>query len=152
MIDVLDRYGLTGELIFKNAVQKLLNGKATVEQAMDYIMEFARGGWQVIVDENLESLADELANLNYRVVKIPKGMSDEEIRRQFADKGVFITSNDRDFDLAEVPVPFVEGLLLVPNGLHERLLSRTIERLLMNWRKQHKSAPVAVGIHRDDVR
>lgn len=149
--DVLDRYGLTGKLIFENAIQRLLNGKATVEEALDYIMEFARGHWSLVIDENLESLADQLAKLNYDAEVVPKGMPDDEIRKQLANDGVFITSNDRDFTLDEVPKPFRKGILLVPNGADDERLARAIERVLMTWRKHHGAAPVRHIINRSDL-
>ena len=145
---VFEKYGLTGELIFENALQRLLNGKATVDEALDYIMEFARGHWSLIIDENLESLADALAALNYDAEVVPKGISDDEIRRTFAGAGVFVTSNDRDFRLAEVPQPFRKGMILVPNGVDDQRLAREIERVLMTWRKLHRATPVKHQVER----
>jgi hypothetical protein len=150
-LDIYERYGVTGELIFENAVQKLLDGRASVEEAMDYIMEFARGSWTLVIDENLESLADALAELNYGVRVVPKGMSDDHIRRKYGDRGVFITSDDGDFSLDEVPDPFEDGMILVPNCVDEVRLARAIERVLMTWRKRRKAAPVAHRIARGDI-
>jgi hypothetical protein len=150
-MDLLERYGLTGKLILENALQKLLNGKASIEEALDYIMEFARGQWSLIIDENLESLADVLAYMNYDAQTVPKGTSDEEIRRRFAGRGVFITSNDRDFSLDEVPDPFERGMVLVPNGPDDVLIARAIESVLMTWRKTHGAAPVRRAIQRGDL-
>ena len=149
--EIFERYGLTGELIYENALRKLLDGKATLEQALDYIMEFARGGWSLVVDENLESLADALAELNYGVRTVPKGISDEEIRQRHSSRGVFITSNDQDFSLDEVPEVFEDGMILVPNGVDDGLLARRIEHILMTWRKQHRAAPVRTQIRRGDL-
>ena len=145
----LDRYGLTGELIYENALSKLLSGDTTVEGAMDYIMEFARGQWSLVIDENLESLARELEKMNYDVVAVPKGTSDDEIRRTWSSD-VFITSNDRDFSLSEVPVPFRRGMILVPNGVDEKRLARAVEAVLMTWRKDH-GGPVKVKIDRGSL-
>ena len=150
MSQFLDQYGLTGQLIYDNAVAKLLTGEASVAQAMEYIMEFARGGWSLVVDENLEALADELAHLNYNVEAVPKGMSDDQIRKDYGGD-VFITSNDADFDLSEVPGTFRLGLILVPNGVDPRKLAKAIERLLMDWRQKHGAAPVKSRINRGDL-
>jgi hypothetical protein len=151
VFDALDRYGLTGELIYENALRKLLAGQASIEEALDYIMEFARGNWSLVIDENLESLADALAGLNYAVKSVPKGMPDDEIRKKYGSLGVFITSNDRDFSLDEAPAPFEDGLILVPNGVDAQRLARAIERVLMTWRKQYKAAPVRCQINRGDL-
>ncbi len=150
-MDVLGRYGLTGKLILENAIQRLLDGRATVDEAMDYIMEFARGHWSLVVDENLESLADALAQLNYDPLAVPKGMSDDAIRRKYGDRGVFVTSNDRDFTLDDVPDPFERGMILVPNGADEQRLARAIERVLMTWRKDHGADPVKRRIERSEL-
>ncbi len=78
-------------------------------------------------------------------------MSDDEIRRKYGDRGVFITSNDLDFKLEEVPEPFERGMILVPNGMDDHRLARAIERVLMTWRKNHGAAPVRHRIGRGDL-
>lgn len=148
---VYEKHGLTGELIFENALSRLMNGLATIDEALDYIMEFARGHWSLVVDENLESLAHELALLNYGVIAIPKGTQDREIRDKFASRGVFITSDASDFDLSLVPQPFDEGMIVVPNGVDARRLARAMEKVLMGWRKNHGAKPVKVKLRRSDV-
>lgn len=145
-----DRYGLTGELIYDSAVSKLADGQITVDEAMDYIMQFARGGWSITVDENLESLADELADLNYNAAVVPKGTSDDEIRQKYSDE-LFITSDGTDFSLSEVPRPFRRGMIIVPNGVDEKRLARAVEKELMTWRKSHRASPVRVQIQRGDL-
>jgi len=149
-IDVFDRYGLTGKLIFENALQRLLSGKATVDEAMDYIMEFARGGWHLVVDENQASLVRELEKLRYLVRAVPLGMSDDDIRKKYAQRGVFITSNDRDFTLDEVPDQFEDGMILVPSSADSRRLAKAVEALLMTWQEVH-GGPVKHRITRDDL-
>jgi hypothetical protein len=147
---IYEKHGLTGQLIFENAVSKLMNGLASLDEAMDYIMEFARGHWSLVIDENLEDLVRELERLNYDVVAVPKGISDDDIRRNWCDD-VFITSNDRDFSLLEVPSPFRRGMIIVPNGVDARRLAQVIERRLMTWRKDH-GGPVKVQVLRGDLR
>lgn len=149
--DVAEKHGLTGELIYEHAIAPLLSGQISPEAALEYIMEFARGGWPLVIDENLESLADELARRNYSVATVPKGTTDDEIRRDYA-RDVFITSDSGDFDLSEVPGTFRRGLILVPNGVHARRLAKAIERLLMNWRKENGAAPVKARIERGDLK
>lgn len=151
MIAVGEKYGQIGELIYENAVSRLLSGKATVEQAMDYIMEFARGHWSLVIDENLELLADELAGLNYGVRKVLKGLTDDEIRKRYGGRGVFITANDHDFSFDEVPDTFEDGMILVPSGADAKRLAHAVERVLMTWRKSKKAAPVTVRIDRGDL-
>ncbi len=148
--DVFDRHGLTGKLIFENALQRLLNGKSSVDEALDYIMDFARGGWHLVVDENQASLVRELEKLRYLVRAVPLGMSDDDIRRKYAQRGVFITSNDRDFSLDEVPEPFEDGMILVPSSADSQRLAKAVEAVLMSWQEKH-GGPVAHRINRDDL-
>jgi hypothetical protein len=150
-LDVFERYGLTGRLIFENALRQLQAGEKPLEEALDYIMEFARGGWKLVIDENLESLAVELSKIRYAVLVIPKGTSDEDVLRKYATRGVFITSDSSDFNLSMVPDPFDEGMIIVPNGVDSTLLTKVIEAHLMNWRSEHPAQPVKLKIARGDV-
>ena len=147
---IYEKYGLTGELIYENALSRLLKGLATLDEAMDYIMEFARGDWSLLIDENLQALSHELALLNYGVAKVPKGTSDAEIRRSW-NRDVFITEDRGDFSLDEVPVPFVRGMILVPGGVDAKRLAKAIEKVLMTWRKTHGATPVKVQLRRGDI-
>jgi hypothetical protein len=71
-----------------NALNKDLMAKRIVHA-------MARGA--VVLDENLANLAEGLRNHNIHVISVPKKMDDEEIKRVYLTRRLFITNNPVDF-------------------------------------------------------
>ena len=51
----------------------------------------------VVLDENLENIAESLREKNLRVLNILSGMSDELIKQTVLSGRIFITNNSKDF-------------------------------------------------------
>jgi len=69
-----------------------MNTKSMVKRIVN---SMARG--VVVLDENLADLAEGLRNHNIHVFTVPAKMSDDEIKRVYLTRRLFITNNPKDF-------------------------------------------------------
>jgi len=81
-------YGTLGGI-----VQKKINAKNLM--AKKIVRAMARGA--VVLDENLANLAEGLRNHNIHVLTVPTKMKDEEIKRVYLTRRLFITNNPAHF-------------------------------------------------------
>jgi hypothetical protein len=61
------------------------------------IIKSAMSRGRVVLDECLESIERELSKRNIVVISVPKGMSDDRIKRDYLSGRLFITNNSVDF-------------------------------------------------------
>lgn len=65
------------------------------EKFYNKVMAMSRG--IVVLDENASDLEQFLKSKNFRVLNVPKGVSDENIASDMLSGRVFITKNSKDF-------------------------------------------------------
>ena len=153
---IAEKHGSTGRYIYKEAVKRFLEDEISLEEMMDRVMEFARGNWTLIVDENRrKGLTEALNARRYNASEVGRpGISDKEIKarfRQRRERGVFITVDRSDFSLDMVPEIFGRGLILLPDGGQPEQQAKAIENVLMHWRDTHGGKPVKVRLTKKDV-
>jgi len=152
---IAEKHGSTGWYIYKEAVKRFLEDEIGLEEMMDRVMEFARGNWTLMVDENrMGGLVSTLRELRYRVRTVRPGETDGQIVNKFKQgnySGVFITEDRGDFSLDQVPDIFDEGLILLPGIGQPEQQAKAIENVLMHWRDNHGGRPVRVRLTKKDV-
>lgn len=63
--------------------------------AKKIVQSMARG--LIVLDENLENLKENLEERNIRIITIPKGTKDSEIKKNYLSRRLFLTNNPKDF-------------------------------------------------------
>jgi len=152
---IADKHGSTGRFIYREGIKRFMEGEIDAEELLDRVMEFARGNWTLMVDENrMGGLVSALRELRYRVRTVRPGEADEQITKKFRHgnySGIFITEDRSDFSLGQVPNIFDEGLILLPGVGQPDQQAKAIEKVLMNWRDDHGGEPVRVRLTKQDV-
>jgi len=153
---IADKHGSTGRFLYREGVKRFIEGEIDAEQLLDRVMEFARGNWMLIVDENRrKGLTEALNARRYNASEVGRpGMSDEEIKARFRkrrERGVFITADRSDFSLDMVGKIFERGLILLPDAGQPDQQAKAIENVLMHWRDTHGGKPVKVRLTKKDV-
>ena len=133
---IAEKHGSTGRYIYKEAVKRFLEDEISLEEMMDRVMEFARGNWTLMVDENRgEGLVSALRELRYRVRTVRSGETDDQIVNKFKQgnySGIFITEDRGDYSLDQVSNIFDEGLILLPGVGQPEQQAKAIENVLMH--------------------
>jgi len=152
---IADKHGSTGRFLYREGVKRFIEGEIDAEQLLDRVMEFARGSWTLVVDENrMGGLVSALRELRYRVRTVRPGEPDKQIIKKFKRgnySGVFITEDRSDFSLKQIPDIFDEGLILLPGVGQPDQQARAIENVLMHWQDDHSGEPVRVRLTKQDV-
>ena len=100
-------------------------------------VEMSRG--TLVVDENLQSIVDELRSCNITVVTPAPGTSDDEIKRRLLSNRIFVTNNSSDFvyDASSFVYGIIatEGVAKEPKGLAKMISSAIIKFGLWSYPK-----------------
>lgn len=109
-------------------VERIVNEKLSVAEATKLLLsEVGRGGRILVVDENLDSLIDELANRHYTVHGVRHGASDIEIKKELNNR-VFITRNGKHFVKDQAKYRY--GLVWVVSASPDSVLAQRVEKAL----------------------
>jgi hypothetical protein len=73
------------------------DGVIMKQSMFEGIIKEAMARGKIVLDENLESLAEELRKRNIIVILPVKGMSDEDIKEKMISGRLFVTNNSKDF-------------------------------------------------------
>ncbi|HVC94887.1 MAG TPA: hypothetical protein VND64_14420 [Pirellulales bacterium] len=163
---IFERDGDVGIFMYERVVLPLQTDEIDVEDAIQLIMEFARGGFSLVAEHGLKRLAVALARIhNHNVLVVPPDVPADQIADRYGGQGVFITRSPAEgtksrmrrggrsapFRFPMVPLPFHFGMIFVPDvsGHRAKQVAKIIDDLLMTWRSKHPAEPVKVRITDD---
>ncbi len=122
------------EVEVRQLVEEIAAGRITVEGAVDRLLdEMGRGGRILVVDETSYGLDEPLSDMNYTVVRVPRRLSDEEIKEEIGGK-VFITRNGERFSDPKDMEYHGYGLVWLTSTGDDLVVAEKVKDALMNAR------------------
>jgi len=114
--------------------------KVSQKMVSNVLEKFSMARGIVVLDENVEAIADSLRNRNLRVLKVMPGMSDDLIKQTVLSGRIFITNNTQDFIYDAKTLEY--GIISTeavkdkePNKLAQLISDAIIKHSL--WAKKH---------------
>lgn len=84
-----------------------------IKKLANEIVKISMSRGFVVLDEDLEHIADELRSKNIHVINVEKGSKDEDIQKKILPGRIFITNNSKDFLHAAIEYEF--GIIATEN-------------------------------------
>jgi hypothetical protein len=104
---------------------------------------------RVVLDENLEEIANELRKKNIIVLQPQKGMKDDDIKENMLSGRLFITNNSKDFINDATSYEF--GIMSTERIKFKdsKKLSKMISDAIINFNLWSKDKPFIITLHED---